>query len=104
MKGKDFYAGVLFALTYSFAPSAAAVFIGNIQGGADFPAGAVSFADAVANYSSVITAGEPTLRHRDPRAPVRSGKDHVCHIIVPVGNRESLRHKLTHCREGGWHL
>jgi hypothetical protein len=37
-----------------------AVFIGNSQGGTDFPAGAVSFADSVINFSPTILAGEPT--------------------------------------------
>ncbi len=49
----------------SFAPTASAVFIGNIQGGADFPAGAASFADEIASSDLVIVAGEPTDPHRD---------------------------------------
>jgi hypothetical protein len=41
-----------------------AVFIGNIQGGADFPQGAVSFADAVINYSPGMVGTQPTEPHR----------------------------------------
>lgn len=36
-----------------------AVFIGNAQGGTDFPQGAISFADAVVNFSPAIKSGEP---------------------------------------------
>jgi hypothetical protein len=55
---------VLFTAACCIAPTAGAVFIGNIQGGADFPAGAASFADAVASYDPVVQAGEPTAPHR----------------------------------------
>jgi hypothetical protein len=40
-----------------------AAFIGNIQGGADFPAGAVSFADAVADFSPVIKSNQPNPQY-----------------------------------------
>lgn len=40
---------------------AQAVFIGNTQGGTDFPAGAASFADAVVSYSP---AGPPSIPHQ----------------------------------------
>jgi hypothetical protein len=56
---------VVFIAACVVAPTAGAVFIGNIQGGADFPAGAASFADAVDSYDPVINAGEPTAPHRD---------------------------------------
>lgn len=45
---------------------ARAVFIGNSQGGTDFPAGAVSFADSVVNFSPVIKNGEPTEPNLNP--------------------------------------
>ena len=37
-----------------------ATFIGNSQGGTDFPQGAVSFADQLVDFSPVIKNGEPT--------------------------------------------
>jgi hypothetical protein len=45
--------------------SAQAVFIGNSQGGTDFPQGAVSFADSVVSYAPVIQGGEPTAPNLD---------------------------------------
>ena len=36
-----------------------------IIGGVDFPAGAISFADAVTNYSPVIQSGRPTAGNRN---------------------------------------
>ena len=47
---------------------ASAVFIGNVQGGADFPAGAISFADAVVDYSPVLVGSNPSAPHRNPSA------------------------------------
>jgi hypothetical protein len=44
---------------------AQAVFIGNAQGGTDFPEGAVSFADVVADYAPVVVNGEPTEANRN---------------------------------------
>jgi hypothetical protein len=41
-----------------------AVFIGNVQGGTDFPQGALSFADAVVSYDPVIKNGQPTAENR----------------------------------------
>jgi hypothetical protein len=41
-----------------------AVFIGNTQGGTDFPQGSASFADAFVNYSPVINSGQPTDPYR----------------------------------------
>jgi hypothetical protein len=43
---------------------ARAVFIGNAQGGTDFPQGGASFADVVFDYSPVINNGEPTDLNR----------------------------------------
>ena len=53
------------ALIALSAGSARAVFIGNAQGGADFPQGAVSFADALVSYAPVIKNGEPTAPNRN---------------------------------------
>jgi hypothetical protein len=47
------------------ATPAGAVFIGNVQGGTDFPQGALSFADALVDYSPGLVGGTPTLPHRD---------------------------------------
>ena len=44
---------------------AQAVFIGNSQGGTDFPEGAVSFADVVVSYDPVVIGGEPTDANRN---------------------------------------
>ena len=45
--------------------SAQAVYIGNTQGGTDFPQGAFSFADAVVDYSPGIVSGtQPSDPHR----------------------------------------
>lgn len=44
--------------------AAHAVFIGNTQGGADFPQGAVSFADQVISYAPGFVGVNPTLPHR----------------------------------------
>jgi len=44
-----------------------AVFYGNVQGGAEFPQGAISFADAVTDYSPVIGGdGTPWNVYQDP--------------------------------------
>ncbi len=54
----------LSALVFSAGP-AHAVFIGNVQGGTDFPQGAVSFADVLASYDPVIDGnGHPTEANR----------------------------------------
>jgi hypothetical protein len=55
---------VLVALLLLCAAPAHAVFIGNVQGGTDFPQGAVSFADALVSYAPVIQSGEPTAPNR----------------------------------------
>jgi hypothetical protein len=55
------------ALVYVLsAVPARAVFIGNSQGGTDFPAGAVSFADNVVNFSPAILGGQPTEPNLNP--------------------------------------
>ena len=51
-------------LMFLFAPSASAVFIGNSQGGAEFPEGAVSFADAIVDYAPGMVGNDPTEPYR----------------------------------------
>ncbi len=46
------------------ASPAYAVFIGNVQGGADFPQGAISFADAVVGYSPGLAGASPTTPYQ----------------------------------------
>jgi hypothetical protein len=63
---KALLAAISFALVSGLpAVPARAVFIGNSQGGTDFPAGAVSFADSVVNFSPTILGGEPTEPNRN---------------------------------------
>ncbi len=52
-----------------FAADANAVFIGNVQGGTDFPQGAISFADQVVSFDPVIdmTNGWPSDPHLNPQ-------------------------------------
>jgi hypothetical protein len=57
------FIGVFVVALLAAAP-AHAVFIGNSQGGADFPEGAVSFADAVAFYSPGMVGSNPTTPNR----------------------------------------
>lgn len=47
---------------------ARAVFLGNVQGGTDFPAGSISFADVVVDYSPILVGSHPSLPHRNPSA------------------------------------
>jgi hypothetical protein len=54
----------LLALLCVAAP-AHAVFIGNVQGGTDFPQGALSFADALVDYTPGLVGSNPTIPHRD---------------------------------------
>lgn len=49
---------------FAFMSSANAEFIGNIQGGTEFPQGAISFADAVVDYNPGIVGSGPTLPYR----------------------------------------
>jgi hypothetical protein len=58
------FAAVVLVATGAMNAQAHAVFIGNIQGGAEFPYGAVSFADAVVSYYPAIINGGPTESHR----------------------------------------
>jgi hypothetical protein len=51
-------------LKITMASPAHAVFIGNIQGGTDFPQGAVSFADELVGYAPGLVDGNPTEPHR----------------------------------------
>ena len=44
--------------TFVPAHPARAVFIGNVQGGTDFPAGSISFADVVVDYSPIVVVPE----------------------------------------------
>lgn len=48
----------------ALAGNAQAAFIGNAQGGAEFPAGAVSFADAVVSYDPAFNAQGPAPENR----------------------------------------
>src|SRR5262245_53873648 len=43
-----------------------AEFFGNVQGGTDFPQGAISFADAVVDYSPIFSSG-PSNPHLNPQ-------------------------------------
>jgi hypothetical protein len=52
-------ASVLLVILFTGSP-VYAVFIGNSQGGTDFPQGPASFADQLADYSPVIQNGQPT--------------------------------------------
>jgi len=65
IQGLAIAAGAALSVLLAGSP-AGAVFIGNIQGGTDFPEGAVSFADAVASFDPVIKSGQPFDRYMDP--------------------------------------
>jgi hypothetical protein len=58
------FAATVLIASISMTVPAYAVFIGNIQGGTDFPSGAISFADTVVSYAPAIIGGEPTESHR----------------------------------------
>ncbi|MBN2127987.1 MAG: hypothetical protein JW741_00755 [Sedimentisphaerales bacterium] len=63
MKTQWMFKGVcLLVLVWSLPTHA--VYIGNTQGGADFPQGAISFADAVVDYSPVMVGSSPTEAYR----------------------------------------
>lgn len=51
------------ALMFVVPLSAHAVFIGNAQGGTDFPQGAVSFADAVVSFAPGMVGSNPTTEN-----------------------------------------
>jgi hypothetical protein len=55
-----------FALSLLTAHPASAVFIGNVQGGTEFPSGAISFADEVVDYSPILVSSNPSPPHRNP--------------------------------------
>ena len=50
--------------SFGVVATADAEFIGNIQGGTDFPQGAISFADQVIDYSPGMVGGNPSEPHR----------------------------------------
>ena len=54
---------LVMTLLLSTSISAQAVYIGNTQGGTDFPQGAFSFADAVIDYSPGIVGDNPSVPH-----------------------------------------
>lgn len=55
---------VVSVLGLTVASAAHAVFIGNSQGGTDFPQGAISFADSVVSYSPGLVGVNPSDPHR----------------------------------------
>lgn len=57
---------ILLSTLFMASLPAHAVFIGNDQGGAEFPQGPVSFADALVAYNPVIKNNEPVLKFRNP--------------------------------------
>lgn len=59
--GRSIVLAALAALSLAAASPAHAVFIGNVQGGTDFPQGAVSFADSLISYAP---NGPPSLPHQ----------------------------------------
>jgi len=59
---KGFVMGAALTIASAMALPAHAVFIGNIQGGTDFPQGAVSFADVVESYSPPVAG--PSAPHQ----------------------------------------
>lgn len=61
---KKLIIGLSIGLLFGAALPAHATFIGNTQGGTDFPQGAVSFADSVMMYTPGIVATGPTTPHQ----------------------------------------
>ena len=59
MVHKTLFAGMLTALGFAIASPAHAVFIGNTQGGTDFPQGVISFADSLVSYT--LTGSVPSV-------------------------------------------
>lgn len=59
-----FLCGTMLVIVFAVSSPVHSEFIGNIQGGTDFPQGAISFADAVVNYSPGMVASSPTEPHR----------------------------------------
>lgn len=64
MAFKAHLVGLAIAGGLAAAAPAQAVFIGNSQGGTDFPQGAISFADTVVSYSPVLSGNSPSVPHR----------------------------------------
>jgi hypothetical protein len=64
MTHKTLFSGMLVVFGLAITPPAHAVFIGNIQGGTDFPQGAVSFADTLVTYTPGLVGGNPTDPYR----------------------------------------
>ena len=62
MTHKSLFAGMLTALGIAIASPAHAVFIGNLQGGTNFPQGAISFADTL--ISLTYTSSLPSSPHQ----------------------------------------
>lgn len=65
--------------------AAQAIPIGNAQGAAEFPDGAISFADAVADYSPAIQGGQPTAGNRgsfNALGAPNAQLDDVCDVAV----------------------
>ncbi len=60
MISKTLFTTALATVGFALAVPAHAVFIGNSQGGTDFPQGAISFADAVISFTP---AGPPSTPH-----------------------------------------
>lgn len=58
-------AGWMLGCMLTIGTPAHAVFIGNAQGGTNFPEGASSFADAVVLYAPAVVNGEPTEANRN---------------------------------------
>jgi hypothetical protein len=56
----------VFLLLTTWAQISQAVFIGNSQGGAEFPEGAASFADELIDYSPVVVDGQPSPANSEP--------------------------------------
>ncbi len=61
MINKMLLAGMMAAVGFAISSPAQAVFIGNTQGGTDFPQGAISFADTLISYTP---AGPPSVPHQ----------------------------------------
>jgi PEP-CTERM motif-containing protein len=64
MTPKTFVAGMVLVISLAIVWPAHAVFIGNSQGGTDFPQGAISFADTLVGYAPGLVGGNPSEPHR----------------------------------------
>lgn len=61
MTNRRHFTGIYTAIGFMVAAPAHAVFIGNTQGGTDFPQGAISFADSVVSFTPAGPPSEPHL-------------------------------------------